>query len=150
MAPSTDVGGECANQGPLCRLLGVGDEVMQLRALSRQSRATGSNEGFEPQEASLAIFARCGVPHRVLANVKAKKGEPWLAVGGLQGMRDPRLPGRERQPQRAGPAGGATRRRGVDSALSQSDLHGGAPSRPRRLPHWEAVRTDDSEVGQLA
>jgi len=83
MAPSTDVGGECANQGPLCHLFGVGDEVMQLRALSHHSRATGSNEGFEPQEASLAIFARCGVPHRVLANVKAKKVEPWLAVAGL-------------------------------------------------------------------
>ena len=82
MAPSTDGGGECAHHGPLWHLGGVGDEVMPLRALSRQSRTPGRNESFEPQEASLAIFARWGVPHRVLANVQAKKVAPWLAVMG--------------------------------------------------------------------
>ena len=45
------------------------------------------------------------MPHRVLSNVKAKEVEPWWAVVRLQGMRDPRLTGLQRQAQRAEPLG---------------------------------------------
>ena len=45
------------------------------------------------------------MPHRVLANVKAEKVEPWLAVVGLKRMRDPRLTGLQREAQRTEPLG---------------------------------------------
>ena len=45
------------------------------------------------------------MPHRVLANVKAEKVEPWLAVVSLKCMRDPRLTGLQREAQRTEPLG---------------------------------------------
>jgi hypothetical protein len=105
MAPAPNPGGEGAQQRLLRRLLGAGDEVMQLRALSCPGCATGRDEGFEPSQASWAIFARCGVPHRVVANVKAEQVDPWLAVVGHDGMGDPRLAGLQREARRAEPLG---------------------------------------------
>jgi hypothetical protein len=43
--------------------------------------------------------------HWVLSNVKAKKVETWLAILGLQRMRDPRFTGLQREAQRAEPLG---------------------------------------------
>ena len=83
MAPSTAVGGACATPGPWRRLRGVGDEVMERRALSRHGPAPGSQEGCEPQDASWALLARCGVSSRGLSTGQAKEGATWLAVGGL-------------------------------------------------------------------
>ena len=135
MAPATNVRGEGAPHGMVRGLLGAGEEGMALRALSRDGRATGGDEGCEPSQASWALFPRCGMPHRVVAHVQAETVQPWLAVVGLKRRRDPRLPGLQREAQRTEPRGDE-----VVAALS---------NRVVLLEHHQGVRVD-SHLGRGA
>jgi hypothetical protein len=94
----------------------------------------------------VAVFTRCGVPHRVLSNVKAKKVEAWEAVVGLKRMRDPRLTRLQGKPQRAEPLGDQVLTALHDSATLMEDHQvvsighhvGGRPV--MAAPVWEGLR----------
>ena len=105
MTPSTHVGGACTNEGVLRRLLGAGDALGQLRALACDGRTAGGDERFASQQTSMAIFPRCGAPHRILSQGKAQAVETGLAVVGLPRRRDPRLARLQCEAQRAEPLG---------------------------------------------